>query len=46
MVEGKSIQEAVKFANAVGALTVTKPGAIPSLPRLYEVESFIESLKN
>jgi ribokinase len=37
------IVEAIKFANAVGALTVTKPGAIPSLSKLEEVNSFITS---
>ena len=41
LVMGMPLDEAVRFANAVGALTVTKPGAIPSLPYLKEVESFI-----
>ena len=39
--EGKSLAEAVRFANAVGALTVTKLGAQPSLPRLAEVERLV-----
>ncbi len=30
------------FANACGALTVTKKGVIPALPSLKEVESFID----
>lgn len=38
--ENASIEEAVTFANAVGALTVTREGAIPSLPTLGEVEAF------
>lgn len=42
IVEGKSLDDAVRFANAVGALTVTKSGAIPSLARLKEVEEFIK----
>jgi ribokinase len=42
IVSGKPIEEVVKFANAVGALTVTKEGAIPSLPYLHEVEEFIQ----
>lgn len=42
IVNGKSLEEAVSFANAVGALTVTKEGAIPSLPHLEEVERFID----
>lgn len=41
IVDGKTLSNAVKFANAVGALTVTKKGAIPSLPNLKEVEKFI-----
>jgi len=44
LVGGKTIEEAVKFANAVGALTVTKRGAIPSLPTLNEVERFIKAI--
>ena len=40
--EGKSLDEAVKFANAMGALTVTKKGAIPSLHTRIEVEKFIK----
>lgn len=41
IVEGYSLPEAVKYANAVGALAVTKHGAIPSLPRKEEVEELI-----
>lgn len=40
LVQGKPLPEAVRFANAVGALTVTREGAIPSLPTLGEVEQF------
>lgn len=43
---GKSLDEAVKMANAVGALAVTKEGAIPSLPYLEEVEQFIQSQRS
>ena len=39
--EGKPTIEAVKFANAAGALTVTKKGAIPSLPYRSDVERFL-----
>ncbi|MFS0661711.1 ribokinase [Niallia alba] len=42
---GKPLQEVVKFANAVGALTVTKEGAIPSLPRLEEVNDYMGKIK-
>ena len=38
--EGKSEEDAVAFANAMGALTVQKEGAIPSLHTRKEVEEF------
>ena len=38
---GKKLKDAVMFANAVAALTVTKMGAQPSLPYKKEVESFL-----
>ncbi|WP_409342493.1 ribokinase [Paenibacillus sp. MBLB4367] len=41
LVSGARVEDAVRFANAVGALTVTREGAIPSLPFLAEVEDFI-----
>ena len=41
LTEGKSLSEAVKFANAMGALTVTKRGAIPSLHTRKEIEEFL-----
>ena len=41
LMEGKTLQEAVKFANAMGALTVTENGAIPSLHTRKQVEEFI-----
>lgn len=40
---GYSVELAIQYANAVGALTVTKAGAIPSLPTVQEVEVFIKS---
>ena len=33
----KTIPEAMRFASAAAAVTVTRLGAIPSLPRLYEI---------
>lgn len=42
--EGKNINDAVKFANACGALTVQKKGAIPSIHTRKELDAFI--LKN
>ncbi|WP_040205216.1 ribokinase [Neobacillus jeddahensis] len=43
--QGKPLDEVVRFANAVGALTVTKQGAIPSLPYQTEVEEFMKQNK-
>ena len=43
--EGRDLAGSVRYANAVGALTVTKEGAIPSLPRAEEVEAFLQSQK-
>lgn len=40
LTNGKSIDEAINFATLVGALTVMKKGAQPSLPSLEEVENF------
>ena len=38
---GRGLYEAIGFANAVAALTTTKKGAVPSLPTLAEVQSFL-----
>jgi ribokinase len=38
---GKSLPDAVRFANAVGALSTTKEGAQSAMPRLSEVEALI-----
>ncbi len=37
------VREMLTFANACGALTVTKKGVIPALPFLKEVQSFIDN---
>lgn len=42
LIEGKSVEEAVRFANAMGALTVQKQGAIPSLHTRAQVDAFIK----
>jgi ribokinase len=39
--EGKSLVESVRFANAVGALAVTKLGAQTSMPTRDDVELFL-----
>ncbi len=40
LAEGRSLPEAIGLANAVGALTVTRAGAQPSLPDRAAVEAF------
>lgn len=42
VIQGKSLADAARYANAVGALAVTKNGAIPSLPRKKDVELFLQ----
>lgn len=39
--EGKPLAESARFANAVGALAVTKMGAQPSMPTRNELELFV-----
>jgi len=41
LAEGHPIQEALKFANAAGALATTKLGAQPSLPSQQDLEWFL-----
>lgn len=43
--KGMSNLEVLEFANACGALTVTKNGATKSIPNLSEVEDFIKNSK-
>lgn len=43
LMEGKELCEAVRFANAMGALTVQKSGAIPSLHTRVQVDSFMQN---
>ncbi|MGO2746072.1 ribokinase [Microbacterium sp.] len=38
---GASLADAVRLATAAGALTVTRPGASPSLPVRHEVDAFL-----
>lgn len=42
---GKDLEEAIKFAMAVGALSVTKQGAQNGLPYLAECELFIRNME-
>jgi ribokinase len=41
LLRGTPLLEAVRFANAAGALAVTRAGAQPSLPRVAEVEALL-----
>ncbi|HSW46478.1 MAG TPA: PfkB family carbohydrate kinase, partial [Phycisphaerae bacterium] len=41
LAEGKPLLEAVRFANAAGALSVTKLGAQPSAPSRAEIEAML-----
>ena len=42
LLEGKTLEQAVKYAHAAGALSVTKPGAQTAVPFRNEVEEFLE----
>lgn len=41
-IDQPTMREALRFANAVGALTCTRRGAIPALPTRDEVERFMQ----
>jgi ribokinase len=41
--EGKTVGQALQFANAAGALAVTVAGAEPSLPKRTEIEAFLNN---
>ena len=43
LAEGKSLMDAIAFANATAALCVTKPGTAPSMPQRAEVEALLAS---
>ena len=40
--EGSLLQDAIRFANAAGALAVTTMGAQPSMPKRSDVEKFLK----
>ncbi|MBI5966946.1 MAG: ribokinase [Deltaproteobacteria bacterium] len=46
LAEGKPIREALRFANAAGALAATKLGAQPSLPHRKELGNFLRKQKD
>ncbi len=41
LAKGETLSDGVRFANAAAALSVTKPGAIGSIPRLSEVAELL-----
>jgi ribokinase len=41
LAEGMGLYEAVRLANAAGALACTKPGALPAMPTRAEVETLL-----
>ena len=45
LAEGRPLIEAVRFANAAGALSVTKLGAQPSAPTRREIERFLAKIR-
>ncbi len=42
LAEGHGLHEAVRFANAAAALSVTRLGAQPSAPRRREIDAFLK----
>jgi ribokinase len=43
LARGESLPQAVRYANAAGAITATRPGAQPSLPTKEELDQFMVS---
>jgi ribokinase len=43
LAEGMSLADAAVFANAAGALSVTRPGAQSSIPRRDEADAFLKA---
>ncbi|MBI5009613.1 MAG: ribokinase [Bacteroidia bacterium] len=43
LVEGRSLEDAVKFASAASAISVTRLGAQPSVPVRKEIDEFIKT---
>ena len=45
LAEGQDIVQAVRFANATGALSVTKVGTAPAMPYRDEIENLLQSTR-
>jgi len=46
LLEGKQMLEAIRYGNLIGGLSTRKNGAMPSMPCLHEVKSFINEMEN
>ena len=46
LVEGKSLKDALQFASAAAAISVTRIGAQPSAPTRIEIDEFLKESKN
>jgi ribokinase len=44
--KGKNMIEAIKYANIASSISVTRPGAVPSLPSEKEIEEKRKTIKN
>jgi ribokinase len=44
LAEGMNIFDAAEFANAVGALSVTKIGTAPAMPYRHEIDAFLKTI--
>jgi len=42
LAEGQSLEDAVRFGNAAGALSVTRPGTAPSMPQRAEIDRLLK----
>ena len=42
---GKSVIEAIKYANTASSISVTRPGTVPSLPMKDEVDEKFKEFK-
>jgi ribokinase len=45
LAKGQALPQAIRFAHAAAAVSVTRPGAQPSLPTQNEVEAFLADQK-
>ena len=45
LLEGQSLEESIRFANAASAICVTRMGAQPSVPTREEIDAFLNKLQ-